>query len=337
MTIRTHTGRDGFAPRRTLLLGAAGMAAMAVMPSVATAQGYPTKLVTMIVPYPAGGPSDVSGRQLQNVLQKSLGQTFIVDNVSGAGGTLGVQKVLGAPADGYTLLVGSPMELMQSPLVLSAVRFKPDDMRMVGLLLNTNMILLARKDLEAGTVDELIALAKKKDLTYGSVGPGSMYHLMGETFSAQTVVKMVHVPYKGAAPLVNDLMGGQIDLVFMPLAGGVPGMIEGGKVKALALAARQRHPRFPALPLMSDSKAVGDFAYDLWLGVQVPRTVGADVAQKLNKAINDAVQQPDLRRELEAGGSRVAPPMSLAELDKLYASDVARYAGIAKSLGLKPQ
>lgn len=231
--------------------------ALLLVAAAASAQGFPSKLITMVVPYPASGPSDFIARQIQPDLTKLLGQTIIVDNVGGVGGALGIQKVLQAPADGHTMVMASPMELILAPLGMAAVKHKPEDTRLAGLLVKATMILLGRKDLPANTVDELIEASKNpgaKELSYGSVGAGSMYHLVAETFSRQTGLKMLHVPYEGAAPLPTDLMGGQIDLVFMPLAGNVGSLIKEGKVKAYGVAAKQPHPLFPALPALTAGK-----------------------------------------------------------------------------------
>lgn len=223
----------------------------------ASAQTFPSKAINLVVPYPAGGPSDFVARQLQPELNRLLGQPVIIENIGGVGGAIGIQKVLSAPADGYNMTLGTPMELVLAPLAMSAVKFKPDDMKLVAQLVTTTMVLITRKDLPANNVEELIAMAKKpgaKELSYGSVGPGSLYHLIGEKFAQQTGTKMLHVPYKGAAPLMTDLMGGQIDMVFIPLAGSTPAMITEGKVKALGLTTKTAHPRFPNIPAMAAQK-----------------------------------------------------------------------------------
>jgi len=313
-----------------LLLGAAAV----------SAQGFPNKLITMVVPYPAGGPSDFITRQIQPDLTKLLGQTIIVDNVGGVGGALGIQKVLQAPADGHTMIMASPMELILAPLGMAAVKHKPEDLRLAGLLVKTTMIMLGRKDLPANTVDELIDAAKKpgtKELSYGSVGAGSMYHLVAETFSRQTGVKMLHVPYKGAAPLLTDLMGGQIDVVSMPLAGNVGSLIKEGKVKAYGISAKQPHPLFSSIPTLTASKALSSFEFDLWAGIEVPRSTPDAAVEQINKAITQALQNPQVRKAYESTGNEVGKAMTPAELDKLYAAEIARYQGIAKSLNLQPQ
>ncbi len=306
----------------------------------AAAQSFPSKGVNLVVPYPAGGPSDFVARQLQPELNRLLGQPVIIENVGGVGGAIGIQKVLNAPADGYNMTLGTPMELVLAPLAMSAVKFKPDDMKLVAQLVTTTMVLITRKDLPANNVEELIAMAKKpgaKELSYGSVGPGSLYHLIGEKFAQQTGTKMLHVPYKGAAPLMTDLMGGQIDMVFIPLAGSTPAMITEGKVKALGLTTKTPHPRFPNIPALAAQKGMEGFEFDLWAGIEVPKNTPADVTARLNKAIYEALQNADIRKAYEATGNTVAKPMSPEELARVYNSETARYQAIAKSINLQPQ
>ena len=306
----------------------------------AAAQTFPSKAVNLVVPYPAGGPSDFVARQLQPELNRLLGQPVIIENIGGVGGAIGIQKVLSAPADGYNMTLGTPMELVLAPLAMSAVKFKPDDMKLAAQLVTTTMVLITRKDLPANNVEELIAMAKKpgaKELSYGSVGPGSLYHLIGEKFAQQTGTKMLHVPYKGAAPLMTDLMGGQIDMVFIPLAGSTPAMITEGKVKALGLTTKMQHPRFPNIPALAAQKGLEGFEFDLWAGIEVPKNTPADVTARLNKAIYEALQNADIRKAYEATGNTVAKPMSPEELARVYNSETARYQAIAKSINLQPQ
>ena len=306
----------------------------------AAAQGFPNKPVNLVVPYPAGGPSDYVARQIQPELGKILGQPVIVENIGGVGGAIAIQKVLSGPADGHQLTLGTPMELVLAPLAMSAVKFKPEDMKVVARVGTTSMVLLTRKDLPANNIDELLALVKKPgapELSYGSVGPGSLYHLVGEKFSQIAGAKMLHVPYKGAAPLLTDLMGGQIDLVFMPLAGGTPGMMAEGKVKALGITGRTPHPKFPQLPALAAHKGMEGLEFDLWAGLQVPAKTPADVTQKLNKVIYEALQNPTLRNNLESTGTLVGAPLSVDELTRMYGTEITRYQAIARSINLQPQ
>lgn len=324
--------------QRRLVIGA-GLAGLATFPFPALAQaGYPAKVITMVVPYPAGGGSDVNARIVAPELGRQIHQTVIVENVSGASGSLGVQRVINTGADGYSVLLGTPMELMLTPVTLSAARYKPEDFRLVSLLTQTSMVLLARKELEASSADELVALLRSprgKELSYGSIGPGSLYHLLGERFCQQTGTKMLHVPYKGMAPLLQDMMGNQIDVVFMPMAGNVPDLIESGKLKALGIAAAAPHERFGAIPLLKNSQGLGDFVYTLWSGVQVTRNVPESAQEKLNAALNQTLLNPEVRRSIEQSGAKAAQPATLAELRRIYQADTERYRALAKSVPLQ--
>jgi len=211
---------------RTLAL-AAGMLLGA---QAALAQTYPVKPVNLMVPYPAGGPSDAIARIFNTQLGKELGQQVLVENLGGVSGALAAQKVLAAPADGYYIFQGSPNEVILSPLANSAVKLKAEDFRLVHPVADAVMVFVTRKDLPVSSVDELIALARKsadKPLTYGSVGIGSLYHLILKQAQAQTRVQLNHVPYKGNAPLLQDIAGGQVDfavLVYSAAMGALAGV-----------------------------------------------------------------------------------------------------------------
>ena len=305
------------------------------------AQEFPNKMLSLVVPYPAGGPSDVVARKIQPDLMKSLGQNIIVENISGASGSLGVQRVISNGADGYTALMGTPMELVQAPLALSAVKYKPEDMRLAGIVMNTNMVLVGRKNLPFNTVEELIAYAKNpknKELTYGSLGAGSMYHLVAERFKQLTKIEMLHVPYKGGAPLMQDLLGEQIDLVFIPLAGNLPSLIESGQIKAFGITTASQHPNFPKIPTMSQVKGLKDFLFDIWIGIEVPRNTPEPAMIKWHQAVANLKDAPDVRKAIEdMGGRQPQKMLNQADLDKFYKQEIARYQAIAKSINLEAQ
>jgi tripartite-type tricarboxylate transporter receptor subunit TctC len=315
------------------------LAALWVISSPAFAQGWPSKPVTLVVPWPAGGVADFIARQVQADVQKALGQPLIIENVGGVGGALGVQKVLGA-TDGHHALLGSPLELIIPPLTSATVKYKPADLRMVALLVKAPFVLIARKDLPAADVDELIALAnrqKSKPLAMANTGPGSMFHLVGEKFAQLTGIELLHVPYKGATPAFTDLMGGQVDLMFAIFAGPVPGMVADGKFKVIGLATAQPLSKFPAIPVLAAHPKLAGFEFDSWAGIQVPRNTSDEVAQQLNKALYDAMQIPQTRQAFESVGNQVVPRTSLPDLNRLYGAEVARYGAIVKSINLQPQ
>lgn len=322
---------------KTLLRASIAWLGGALLATGALAQVFPSKMLNVVVPYPAGGASDFVARLIQPEYQKQLGQQLIIENVGGVAGALGVQKVLSAPADGHTQVLATPMELVLAPLALSAVKFKAEDIRLAGMIANTSVVLLVPPNSPAKTIDDFVALAKGKELTIGNVGIGSMYHLMAEKFAQQAGVKFVHVPYKGGAPLMTDIAGSAIDAAFFPLAGPVPGMVKEGKLRALGIAAAKPHPMFPAVPPISTHKSFAGFDYDIWIGVQVPKATPDAVVDRINTAMNAVLQNADVRKGLEGTGSNVAAPTKRADLDRFYASEIERYRSMAKGINLTPQ
>ena len=313
-----------------------------LMCGAAWAQTYPAKPVTLLVPYPAGGVSDVIARSLNNVLAKQLGQPVLVENLGGASGGIAAQKVLSSPADGYVIFQGSPNELILAPLSNSAIKYKPEDFRLVQMITINPLAILARKDLPASNGDELIAWARKtaadgKPLTFASVGPGSLYHLLGEHMSKVTGIPMTHVPYKGGAPAVQDLMGGQIDIFITPYGKGQVQTIEDGKLKAPAVLSAERQELLKNVPTLNESKALKGFVFDTWAGFFVRKDTPEAVVQSLHKALSEVANDPSVRGALEAQAMIVPRPLSLTALAKLYADNTAKYQAIAKSMNLQPQ
>ncbi|MDO9216820.1 MAG: tripartite tricarboxylate transporter substrate binding protein [Lacisediminimonas sp.] len=306
----------------------------------AIAQTYPTKPVNLMVPYPAGGPSDVIARIFTVPLGKELGQPVIVENLGGAAGALGAQKVLAAPADGSYLLQGSPNEVILSPLANVAVKLKSEDFRLVHPVAESVMVFLARKDLPVNNIDELIALGRKsgdKPLTYGSVGIGSLYHLILEDAQHRTGIKLTHVPYKGNAPLLQDIGGGQVDFAVLVYSAGMGAMADQGRLKIIGQLGAQRSELLKSVPTASEGKELKNFSYKIWSGLLVPKQTPENVVQKLHKAIGETLKDPFVRSQLALQASQVSPPMSLVESAKFFETETARYRAIAKSINLQPQ
>ena len=321
--------------RRLLLTAAAGLTLVS-----AQAQNYPSKVISLIVPYPAGGPSDFFARKLQPDAAAKLGQTMIIENIGGAGGSIGMSKLMNVPADGYTLSAGSPMELVLAPIAIQGVKYKSEDFKLVAQFTTTTTILAVRNSLNVKTVDELLALARKNTstpLSYGSVGPGSLYHLIGEKFSQLAKVEMLHVPYKGIAPLLSDLMGGQIDMAFLPMGGSIPQTILEGKIQGLAVTSKTPHPMFKQFPPMAAMKGLEAMDFDIWAGIQVHKNTPDNVVNALNKAFNAAMEVPETRKAFEANGNLILPSRTPAELARVYHGEIERYRAIAKSINLQPQ
>ena len=301
------------------------------------AQGKP---VNLMVPYPAGGPSDAIARIFNNPLGKELGQQVLVENLGGVAGALAAQKVLSAPADGQTIFQGSPNEVILSPPANAAVKLKTEDFRLVHPVADAVMVFVTRKDLPVASVDELIALARKsadKPLTYGSVGIGSLYHLILENVQSLTGTKLAHVPYKGNAPLLQDIAGGQVDFAVLVYSAGMGALADQGRLKVIGQLGAQRSDLLKNVPTVSDGQALKNFSYKIWTGFMVPKSTPEDVVVKLHAAIGKTLQDPAVRSQLAAQTQHPSAPMSLAESAKFFQAETARYRAIARQINLQPQ
>ena len=318
---------------------------LSVAPGAASAQAFPAKPVNLMVPYPAGGLSDVIARIVERPLGKTLNQMVIVENLGGVGGALGAQKVLQAPADGLYLYQGSPNELILAPLALQAVKYKAEDFRLVQMIGSFPMAVLARKGLAANNIDELVALAKKqaasgKPLTYGSVGIGSLYHVVGAHFGQLVGAEMTHVPYKGLAPLLQDIGGDMVDVAFVVVGEQSIGLADQGRLKVLATMAQSGKPEAEFLkkyPAVNDSKSVKNFAFNIWTGYFVKKDTPEPIVQILNKALATAMSDPAAKASLEKLGGSVPAMLSVAEAAKEYEAQTARFRAIARAIKLEAQ
>ncbi len=316
------------------------MAAMLLSAGAALAQGWPAKPVNLMVPYPAGGPSDAIARIFFNPLAKELGQQVLVENLGGVGGALAAQKVLAAPADGYYVFQGSPNEVILSPLANAAVKLKAEDFRLVHPVADAVMVFVTRKDLPVNSIDELIALARKsndKPLIYGSVGIGSLYHLILEHVQAATGVKLTHVPYKGNAPLLQDIGGGQVDFAVLVYSAAMGALADQGRLKVIGQLGAQRSELLKNVPAAGESQALKSFSYKIWTGFMVPKSTPEDVVVRLHAAIGKTLQDPAVRSQLAAQTQLAAAPMTLADSAKFFDAETARYRAIARQINLLPQ
>lgn len=322
--------------RRTLLAAASLLIALG-----ASAQGYPSGPLSLMVPYPAGGASDVIARIFNTAMARELGVPVLVENLGGVSGALGAQKVLSAPANGQSFFQGSPNELILAPLANAAVKFEAEDFQLVQLIAQTPMVVVARKDLPAASMDELVTLARQaprdKPLNYGSVGTGSLYHVLSEHLGQVIGARMTHVPYKGAAPLLQDLAGGNVDYAILPHFGAIDGMVAAGRVKLLGQLGAQRAETLKQLPTASEGRLLKDFAYMTWTGYLVRKGTPAEVVQRLQKAIQATLSDSKVRESLTAQSQLVARPMSLEESARFYATETAGYRKLARAVGIERQ
>lgn len=310
--------------------------------AAASAQTFPNRPVTLLVPYPAGGLSDVIARSVNNALSKQLGQPVIVENLGGASGSIAAQKLLTQPADGHVVFQGSPNELILAPLAIASIKFKSEDFRLVQMIATAQIAFVARKDIPASNVDELLDYARKaaaagKPITFASVGPGSFYHLLGEHLSKVTGIPMIHIPYKGAAPADQDLMGGQVDIFLAPYGRKYDEMHKQGRVKVLAMLNGQRLDGVKDYPAISESKALKDFQFNIWTGYFVRKDTPEPVVTALHKAITDTLSDPGVRTQLENNSQLVAAPLPLNAVGKAYGDGITQFRGIARSINLQAQ
>jgi len=303
---------------------------------------FPAKPVTLMVPYPAGGLSDVIARTVNNTLAKQLGQPVIVENLGGASGSIAATKVLNQPSDGHVVFQGSPNELILASLALSAVKFKSEDFRLVNMIATAQIGFLTRGNLPVNNIDEFVEYARKqaqqgRPITYASVGPGSFYHLLGEHLSKVTGIPMVHVPYKGGAPAEQDLISGQVDIFMSPLGTKHVELYKAGRIKVLALLSPTRIDTAKDFPAISESKALKDFTFNIWTGYFVKRDTPEAVVATLHKAIAGTLTDPTVRANLEAASLTAPPSLSIADAAKAYTDGIAQFRAIAKSINLQAQ
>jgi tripartite-type tricarboxylate transporter receptor subunit TctC len=302
--------------------------------SVAQAQEFPTRPIRLIVPFPPGGGTDVVARVLAPRMSETLGQSVVVDNRAGAGGNIGADLVAKAPADGYTILLAASTVAVNVSLMPN-LPFDPlKDFAPVVLLLMNQSVLVVNPNLPVNNVHEFIALAKSKPgaLTYGSSGNGSGAHLAGEMFKIMAGVNLTHVPYKGAAPAMNDLIAGRIDAMIIDLAIAMP-YVKAGKIKALAIGSAQRFDALPDLPTISESGVPG-YEINGLMGFVAPSGTPAGAIQRLNEAANRSLQDPEVRQRLRA---LATIPMggTPEQLDKVLRADIEKYGRVVRAAGMK--
>ena len=320
-----------------LLLSAACLAS-----APAQAQSYPNKPINLMVPYPAGGLSDIIARKINVPLAAEFKQPVIIENLGGAGGAIAVQKVLSAPADGYYLFQGSPNELILAPLALKAVKHKPEDFRLIQRMAMAPMAIVASKNFPANTPTEMVAEIVKrakagKPVNYASVGTGSFYHLLGEEMSKKIGAEMLHVPYKGGGPILQDLLGGQIDLFITPYGAPHVHMAKEGKTKFIAALSPQPQRLIPTVPSIDQAKELKGFHYSIGSGYYVKKGTPEPVVEALHRALTKVMFDAEFRNTMQAMGQEVGEPLRLDETDRVYVEEVRLYQGIAKSIQLQAQ
>src|SRR5215210_5118751 len=322
------------APVIRLLLTAATSILAAGAPSVAQ-QDYPNRPITLVVPYAAGGGNDVMARAAADRMSKTLGQQMIIENRGGAGGSIATRQIAKSAPDGYTLGLGGTGTLAINPTLYQNVGYDPrKDFAPVGLIATSALVVLVNTSVPAHSIAELIALAKEKpgQINYASAGAGSGIHLGTEYFASRAGIKITHVPYKGSAPALTDLVGGHVMMYFSSLPPAISLMKE-GKVRALAVTGAKRSSLFPDLPTVAESGLPG-FEAVLHYGIVAPAGTPRPIIEKLNAALRAAVLSEELRVRIAADGAE-----PLASTPEEYAADIDReetkWSEIVRSSGAK--
>jgi tripartite-type tricarboxylate transporter receptor subunit TctC len=304
----------------------------------ARAQQPAPKTLTLIVPFPAGGASDALARQVAPGLAKALGQTVVVENITGASGTLAAQRLLSSPPDGQAIMVVSSSETIMPPLLMKSVKFVAEDFRLLVDGMTVPLALIARTGLPVNSLDDLLAYARNpanRALSYGSLGNGSIAHLAAEHFEQLTGVKMVHVPYRGGVPLTTDMIGNQVDISFFPLTGAGTQLVEAGKIKLLGVASRQALPHLAKYPLLTSAAPLKDFVHTAWNSFAVSRSVPDMVAERLNRELNAILQSAEIKAYAVKMGSHVTDAQGLPQVAAFYAAETAKLRSLAQAVKLQ--
>ncbi|MGX9937400.1 Bug family tripartite tricarboxylate transporter substrate binding protein [Advenella kashmirensis] len=292
---------------------------------------YPERSVTIVVPYPPGGTTDLLARLVSMKLTKSLGQTFIVENKPGAGGQIGTLSVARAKPDGYTLVMGTINTHGINAAMYKKLSYRTvEDFAPVIIVADTPNVMIANKDAPFKTFEEFIAYAKRNPgaVSFGSTSMGGSPHMSGELLKAKAGIDMVHVPYQGGGPMLNDVIGGQIQVGFDNLPSSA-GHIQAGSLRALAVTTKDRWPTFKDVPSIRES-GVPDYEVSAWFGILAPAGTPADVVQKLNQSIASALTDDDVTTQLEGMGARRVKNTPQEFADRIK-SEVAKWTEVVKT------
>ena len=315
----------------------AGLVALTVSAVTEAADSYPSKPLRMVITFPAGGPSDVVVRLVTQRMTEEWGHPVIIDNRGGAGGIVGTEVVAHAPPDGYTFLVGTAGGMTINPALHAKLSYDPfRDFAPVGMLVMNPQILIAHPSVPAKTVRELVQYAKERpgQLNFGSAGSGTATHLGLELLKLSTGMQAVHVPYKGGAPALTDLVGGQIQLLWLSIPSVLP-HVKSGRLRALAVSTLKRSASALEVPTVAESGYPG-FEYANWNALFVPAATPQARIAKINARVVKALNEPEIAQKLVAQGADPAPGTP-AELGRYMQTDHERWKKVISSAGIKPQ
>jgi tripartite-type tricarboxylate transporter receptor subunit TctC len=322
-------------PRRQFLHLAAAAAALPVVCRTASAQAYPTKSIRWIIGFPPGGGADTVARIMEPWLSKRLGQPVIIENRPGASTNIAVQAVVNSPPDGYTLLWHGLSSVVNASLFTNLPFDIQRDIDPAAGVVSYPMIMVAHPSVPAKSVAELIAYAKANPgrVTMASFGTGSASHLAGELFKSMAGVNMVHVPYRGGAPMTTDLIGGQVQVGFDVMVTALP-QVRSGKLRALGVLGAKRFDLLPDVQTVAET--VPGYEASTWAGVGVPRGTPPEIIERLNHEVTAGLAQPDIRARLADVGT-VPMVLSAAEFKAYIAAEAAKWDKVVKTAGIKPE
>jgi len=325
-------------PRRHILRLAIGTAALPAFTRIAAAETYPARPVTLIVPFAPGALNDIVARLLSNGMGASLGQPLVVENVAGADGTIATNRVVRAPPDGYTLIVGNWNTQVANRLIYSLPYDMVKDFEPVMLLPSAPMVLIARKTIPANNLGEFIAWLKANPdkATMGTAGVGSPPHMLALLFRQQTDTRFGMIPYRGAGPAMQDVIGGQIDATFITVAPALP-QIASGSIKVFGLTADKRMAAAPNIPTMDEAGLQG-FYFSYWSGLFAPRDTPKEIVAKIGAAAVAAMRDPTARQKLDTQAFVVpaSDQQTPQALSALQNAEIAKWSPIIKQAGIKP-
>jgi tripartite-type tricarboxylate transporter receptor subunit TctC len=311
--------------------------AAAALPCLAAAQAYPAKPIHIIVPFPPGGPTDVLGRQVGEALASALSATVVVENKAGAAGNLGVAQVAKAAPDGYTLGIVPAGNIAVNPALYPDLPYKASELAPVTMLATVDNVLVVNAEkVPAHTLKELLELAAKQPgaLSYASPGAGSQAHLAGALLELDTGVKLLHVPYRGIAPAVNDLLGGQVSMMFAPFQIALP-HIKSGQLRAIGVASLKRSPLLPELPTLAE-QGVPKFEAVSWYALMVPAGTPGEIVARLNALTAQALARREIKDKLVALGMDPATGTP-QELAATIQAESARWSEVIRKQNIKPE
>jgi tripartite-type tricarboxylate transporter receptor subunit TctC len=320
------TARHGTRFMQTWFTRIGAVLAASFLCTCALAQETAGRPIKLVVPYPAGGVVDFQARVLATGLRRALHQELAVDNISGGAGAIGLQHLASAPADGQEIGMGTDSDTILAPMLNPDLKHTPGQFRLLGMVASAPMAIVATPQLE-GSLSQVLTNSRRdaKELTFGNYGTGSNADLLAKDLAHRSGVQVLHVPYRGIAPLLQDLMSGQVEMAYLPLAASIPDMVSSGRLRLMAVASEARLTAFPQVPTLAEATGLPDMVHRSWSGLMLPRATPAAITRRLHAALQETLASAEVRSQLEKSGLDTGPSMTLDEAQRYLDSEVARY------------